>query len=345
MRIRRSFPIFLAVALVAGAVAVMVALRKHAPPEAARLLPGADGFVYINLQAMRRANLGAELPPVSHEPEYEQFIEATGFRFERDLDEAAFAIHNLVPAPDSKAPLEPRFSEVMVGKIQGERLRDYLQKIARSSEDYNSSTIYSIALEGRVLRIAIIGVDTVAASNHEDADVIRGIIDRSRKLASPFGGPALLRRYYKFIPFADRYVPYAGLAWAVFRVPPAESPHASGLSFIFTKPAVMVASLRALKGIHLTAEAFASDEDDARKAADRANTFITMFHSAQSSSIAHGSDPDVKEFFDSLKVAQSGERVLLTATAPIAFIRKALAVGPEEAPPAANSQGSPPPTK
>lgn len=330
MRIRRSFPIFLAVALIAGAVAVMVALRKHAPPEAARLLPGADGFLYINLQALRRANLGSQLPPVSHDPEYEQFIQATGFQFERDLDEAAFAVHNLVPSEGSKVASEPRFSEVLVGKIQGERLRDYLSKIAKSSEDYNSTTIYSIALEGRVLRIAIIGVDTVAASNHEDAAVIRGIVDRSRKLASPFGGPALLRRYYKFIPFADRYVPYAGLAWAVFKVPPAESPHASGISFIFTKPAVMVASLRAFQGVHLTAEGFASDADDARSAAEKANTFLTMFHAAQSASIAHGSDPDVKQFFESLKVAQSGERVLVTATAPIAFIRKALAVSPED---------------
>jgi hypothetical protein len=345
MRIRRSFPIFLAVALVAGAVAVMVALRKHAPPEAARLLPGADGFLYVNLQGIRRANLGAELPPVSHEPEYEQFIQATGFQFERDLDEAAFAIHNLVPPEGSRVGSEPRFSEVMVGKIQGERLRDYLSKIAKSSEDYNSSTIYSIALEGRVLRVAIIGVDTVAASNHEDPDVIRGIVDRSRKLASPFGGPALLRRYYKFIPFADRYVPYAGLAWAVFKVPPAESPHASGISFLFTKPAVMVASVRAFKGVHLTAEAFASDEDDARKAAEKTNTFLTMFHAAQSTSIAHGSDPDVKQFFDSLKVAQSGERILVTAMAPIAFIRKALAVGPDETAPAADPKRSQPATK
>jgi len=43
--------------------------------------------------------------------------------------------------------------------------------------------------------------------------VIRGIVDRSRKLASPFGGPALLRRYYK-------YVPLASLGWAIFTVAP-----------------------------------------------------------------------------------------------------------------------------
>ena len=334
MRIRRSFPIFLAVVLVAGAVAVMVALRKHAPPEAARLLPGADGFLYINLQSVRRANLGEELPPVSHEPEYEQFIQATGFQFERDLDEAAFAIHHLVPPAGSKIAPSPRFSEVLVGKIEGERLRDYLRKIAKSAEDYNSTTIYSIPLEGRILRIVIIGVDTVAASNHEDPDVIKGMVDRSRKLASPFGGPALLRKFYKFIPLTNRYVPYAGLAWAIFKVDPAgDSPRAGGISFVFTKPAVMVASVRALKGVHVTAEAFAADEDDAHQAAEKTTTFINVFHSAQSASIAHGSDPDVKQFFDSLKVEQRGDRVLLTAMAPIAFIRKALAVSPEDAVP------------
>lgn len=334
MRIRRSFPIFLAVVLIAGAVAVMVALRKHAPPEAARLLPGADGFLYINLQGLRRANLGAQLPPVSHEPEYDQFIQATGFQFERDLDEAAFAIHNLVPPEGMKVAPPPRFSEVLVGKIQGERLRDYLRKISKSSEDYSSTTIYSIPLEGRVLRIAIIGVDTVAASNHEDPEVIRGMVDRSRKLASPFGGPALLRKYYKFIPLTDRYVPFAGLAWAIFTVNPAgDSPRGGPLSFVFTKPAVMVASVRALKGVHVTAQAFAADEEDARQAADKTNTFINVFHSAQSTSIAHGSDPDVKQFFDSLKVEQRGNRVLLTAVAPIAFIQKALAASPEDAAP------------
>ena len=96
---------------------------------------------------------------------------------------------------------------MLVGKIQGERLRDYLRQIAKSSEDYNSTTIYSISLEERTLRVAIIGVDTVAASNHEDPDVIKGMVDRSRKLASPFGGPALLRKYYKFVPLTNRYVP------------------------------------------------------------------------------------------------------------------------------------------
>src|SRR5437660_7743215 len=97
MRIRRRLPILFGVLLVAAAVALVVVLRKHAPPEPARLLPSADGFFYVSLKWMRRANITGQLPPVSHDPEYEQFIQATGFQFERDLDQAAFAIH-LPPA-------------------------------------------------------------------------------------------------------------------------------------------------------------------------------------------------------------------------------------------------------
>src|SRR5262249_60195638 len=138
MRIRRRLPIVLAVLLVAAAVALAVVLRKHAPPEAARLLPGADGFVYVSLQWMRRANVAGNLPAVPHDPDYEQFIQATGFQFERDLDEAALAIH--YPAkPD--AVQQPRFSEVFVGKIDGERLRAYLSHISSSVENYQTRDI------------------------------------------------------------------------------------------------------------------------------------------------------------------------------------------------------------
>src|SRR5262249_16643370 len=149
------------------------------PPEAARLLPQADGFLYVNLKNLRRAGLPGKLPVVSHEPEYEQFIQATGFQFENDLDEAAFAIHY----PLKRGTGEPRYSEVLIGKIQGQRLRDYLRQISQSVESYRSIDIYNIPLEGRMLRISILGIDTVAASNVGDPQVIRGMIDRSRKLA------------------------------------------------------------------------------------------------------------------------------------------------------------------
>ncbi len=338
MRIRRRLPILLAVLLVAAAVALVVLLRKHAPPEPARLLPGADGFLYVNLKWVRRANIAGRLPPVSNEPEYEQFIQATGFQFERDLDEAAFAIH--YPTTSTPGAAEPpHFSEVFVGKIEGGRLRTYLNKISSSVENYRSVDIYNIPLESRTLRVAILGVDTVAASNHSDPLLIRGIIDRSRKLASPFGGPALLRQYYK-------HVPLASLAWAIFRVDSASDhapPGPFGLSFLFSKPAVVVASVRYLGNVHFRAEAFSGSEDDAKHVTEQLSTFLNIFHTAESSVSTQGTDADVKQFFDSLKVEQHNNRAVLTATVPPGFIRKAVAEPPQKAAPQPPQPQSPAP--
>jgi hypothetical protein len=334
MRIRRRLPIILAVLLVAGAVALAVVLRKHAPPEPARLLPGADGFVYINLQWMRRANITSQLPAVPHDPDYEQFIQATGFQFERDLDEAALAIH--YPAkPDSAQ--QPRFSEVFVGKIDGERLRAYLGKISSSVENYQTRDIYSIPLEGRTVRVAILGVDTVAASNLDDPLVIRGIIGRSRKLAYPFGGPALLRQYYKEVPLAS-------LVWAIFKIQPSADPAASGplgWSFLFPKPATVVASVRYLGAVHFKAQAFTESEAEASQLVDRLDTFLNVFHTAESTVSTPGPDPDIKAFFDSLKIQPEKNRAVLTASVPLGLIRKALAEAPSSVTPEPQLQQSP----
>jgi hypothetical protein len=318
------------VLLIAAAVALAVVLRQHAPPEPARLLPSADGFVYVNLKWIRRASIAGQLPEVPHEPEYEQFIQATDFQFERDLDQAAFAIHYpaVTPAAGTTAPPAPRFSEVFVGRIQSQRLRDYLGKISASVENDQSVDIYSIPLEGRTLRVAILGVDTVAASNHDDPMVIRGIIDRSRKLASPFAGPALLRRYYK-------YVPLASLGWAIFKVDPAAGlPSRSAFSFLFTKPATVVAAAWYLGRVHFRAEAFTESTDEAQRLTEQLGTFLQLFHTAEGRISSSGDDPDVKAFFDGLKVQQHENRTVLTAAIPPGFIRKAVAVpSTEVAPP------------
>jgi hypothetical protein len=333
MRIRRSLPVVLGVVAVAAALTLIVQLRKHAPPEAARLLPGADAFLYINLKWVRRANIANRLPPVSHEPEYEQFIQATGFQFESDLEQAAFALHysaNSPGAPPNTAD-QARFSEVLVGRIEGDRLRGYLGKISSSVENYHSVEIYNIPLEGRTLRVAILGVDTVAASNHSDPLVIRGIVDRSRKLASPFAGPALLRQYYKEVPLAS-------LGWAIFRIDPNSgtasgvSPAGGALSFLFSKPAVVVASARYLGSVHLRAEAVTSSAADAERLVGQLNTFLSLFHTAENTVSAQGTDADVKMFFDALKVGQYRNRAVLTATVSPDFLRKALAEPVKEAP-------------
>src|SRR5271155_1648918 len=327
MRIRRRLPIPLAVLLIVAAVALIVTLRKHAAPEAARLLPGADGFFYINLRWMRTFNATGQLPPVSRDPEYQKFVEETGFQFERDLDQAAFAIHYPQSWGDGTAGSapEPRFSEVFVGKIDAGRLTAYLKKISSSVEDYRGFDIYSIPLEGRTVRVVILSYDSVAVSNHPDPDVIRGMLDHSRKLASPFGGPWLLRKFY-------RQVPLASLSFAILRVRPEMSSFGGlgGWSFLFPKPAVALISARYLRALHLRAEAFTDSNDDARAITEKTSAFLNLFHAAEGSIAAHGTDQDVKAFFDSLKVEQAGDRAILTATVPSGFLKRVLSEAPPE---------------
>lgn len=338
MRIRRKLPIFGGVLLIIIAVAIVVVLRKHAPPEPARLLPGADGFFYLDLKWIRRANMTGQLPPVSHDPEYEQFIEQTGFQFERDLDQLAVAIHYPQSLPDGVAPRETRYSEIFVGKFDGNKLRSFLKKLSSAVESYRSTNIYTIPLQGRKLRVSILSVDTVAASNYPDPMLIQSMIDRSRKLASPFGGPALLRQYYK-------QVPLASLAWSIFKVDPGsnDTPAESQLSFLFDKPAVVVASARYLGSLHLRATAFTGSPADAKAVSEKLNTFLTLFRSAELNVPGQASDADIKKFFDSLSVAQSDNRAALTATVPPGFIRKVFAEPPQ--PPAAPEQPATPTQK
>lgn len=328
MRIRRHLLIPLVVVLIAAAVALIVTLRKHAPPEAARLLPGADGFFYINLKWIRTFNAAGQLPPVSREPEYQKFVEETGFQFERDLDQAAFAIHYPQSWGNgtSGSASEPRFSEIFVGKVDSGRLTAYLKKISSSIDDYRGFDIYNIPIESRTVRVAILSYDSVAVSNHPNPDVIRGILDRSRKLASPFGGPWLLRKFY-------RQVPLASLCFAILRVQPAEMNSLGGLggwSLLFSKPAVAVISARYLRALHLRAEAFTGNEADAQAITEKAATFLSLFHAAEGSLGPQGTDADVKAFFDSLKVEQSGDRAILTATVPPGFIKKVLTEAPSD---------------
>jgi hypothetical protein len=338
MRLKRSLPIVAVVLVVAAAVLLAVLLRKHAPPEPARLLPGADAFFYVKLKWIRAAGEIGDLPAVAHDPHYEKFIEESGFQFERDLDEAAFAVHYPAPgAPRQKdgSPASPRFSEVFVGKFDGDRLTAYFRKHAASVEKYQDIDVFSIPVEDRTVRAAILSVDSVAVSNHDDPAVIRGMIARSRKLASPFGGPALLREYYK-------HVPIASLAWGVARVDPRQ-PNALGgplstLSSMLTKPAVLVLSARYLRALRLRAEAFAGSEDDARDLVGKLTTFVQIFHAAESAVGPQGGDPDVKEFFESLSVEGSRNTAVLTATVPPGFVKKAFtpppAPEPTEPPPA-----------
>src|SRR3984885_10094623 len=209
LRIPRRTRITVAVVVVILLLlAVAVYLRKKAPPEAARLLPESDGIVYLNLRPLR-AVTHFDQRPVAHDPDYQSFIDATGIQFERDLDEAAFALHRMPnPAGPNGAVA---FSEVFVGHFDGRRLAHYLESVAGSTEEYAGREIYSIPNDGRTVRGTLLGYDMIAVSNTPSPEQIHSILDRYKTAAMPFTGSSLLADHY-----AD--VPLLSLAWGIGQI-------------------------------------------------------------------------------------------------------------------------------
>ena len=202
MRNRRN-QLWVAVALVVivGGIVTAVLLRKRAAPDAVRLLPESDAVLYINLEPIRLFTDLGKKPPKEREPQYEDFVRQTGFEFERDLDKAAFAIHYGAAAKGK--PAETRYSEILQGHFDSSRVSSYLRKLAASVDRYQDYDIYIIPVEGRTVRVALLGIDTAAVSNTESPDTIHGMIDRYKQAALPFAGPPLVSEYYRRVPLGS----------------------------------------------------------------------------------------------------------------------------------------------
>ena len=194
-RTRRTLWIVAAVLVV---LAAAIFLRSKAPPEAARLLPESDGIIYINFKPVR-AFLHKDLKPPQRAAEYQQFIDEIGIDPERDLDEAAIALHRMQDPSGPNGTVA--YSVVLVGKITGKKLNAWLDAHATSRESYAGHTIYSIPSDsGRTDRVAQIGYDMVAVSNYPTPEMIHSMLDRHATAALPVANSTMLRQYYHEVP-------------------------------------------------------------------------------------------------------------------------------------------------
>ncbi|MGD0741552.1 MAG: hypothetical protein ABR957_18330 [Terracidiphilus sp.] len=314
---RRTRRTLLIVAALLVLVALAVFLRSKAPPEAARLLPESDGIIYIDLRPIR-AFLHKELRPPQHSAEYQEFIDAIGIDPERDLDQVAIALHRM---PDPSGPNgQVAYSMVLVGKITGQRLNAWLDAHATSRESYDGHTVYNIPSEGRTVRVAQIGYDTIAASNFPTTEKIHSILDRHRTAAWPLSGSTLLQQHYHDVPLLS-------LAWGVGQIglPFSESGaiHIFGLALPLEPDSTIIASLapalpihNALGSIRLRVEEIAPSEATATSQAADLATLVTL---ARGFTPALGSNPannTLKQLLETAEVTQHGERVVVTATVP-----------------------------
>ena len=302
-----------------SALVVAVWLRKTAPPEVARLLPESDAIIYANLKPLRLAT-HFDRTPVQRSPDYQQFIDATGIIPERDLDAVAFALHRMDNPNGPNGPVA--YSEVFEGRFDGAKLTHYLAGIATAQEEYAGHTIFTIPIEGRQLRIAQLGWDTVAASNMPTTEQIHAMLDRYRAAASPFAGSSLLAERY-------RDVPLLSSAWAIGHVglPFSESGRITifGLGLPLPEDTTFVASLRyGLGTLHLRVEQIAPTEDDAIRSVDALSGLLHLVQAIQPKVEAQSDAPDIeamRKFVGSIKIEQHKDRAVLTATIPPELFR------------------------
>jgi len=307
---RRTRRTLLIVAALLVLVALAVFLRSKAPPEAARLLPESDGIIYIDLRPIRTV-LHKELKPPQRSAEYQEFIDAIGIDPERDLDQAAIALHRM---PDASGPNGPvAYSMVLVGKITGQRMNAWLDAHAASRETYDGQTIYSVPSEGRTVRVAQIGYDTIAASNFPTPEKIHSILDRHRSAAWPLSGSTLLQNHYHDVPLLS-------LAWGVGQIglPFSESGsiHIFGLALPLEPDSTIIASLRWTGSLHLRVEEIAPSEATATSQAADLATLVTVARGFTPALRSNPANNSLKELLETAAVTQHGERVVVTATVP-----------------------------
>lgn len=316
-RTRISIAIVLVVLLLlAGAIY----LRKEAPPEAARLLPESDGIVYINMRPLRAA-AHFEQHPVTHSPEYQKFIDATGIEFERDLDTMAFALHRMANPAGPNGPVA--FSEVFTGHFDGRRLMQYLAGQATSQEVYAGHTIYSIPSEGRIVRVTLLGYEMVAVSNTPSEEQIHSMVDRYGTAALPFTGSSLLAKHYA-------QVPLLSVAWGIGQIalPLGKNggPRVLGLRVPVPLDATLIASLTWVGHVHLKVEEIAPSERAAADTTESLQTILTLVKSMENSGGAGASpfDAQTQALLNSVAVERHGKQAVLTATVPTALVERML---------------------
>ncbi len=308
--LRRTRRLLWIIAAVVGFIAVAVFLRFKSPPEAARLLPESDGILYVNLRPLR-ALVHPRMAAVTPAPDYQQFLDATGFVWERDLDQAAIALHRMA---DPRGPNGPvAYSMVLVGRLDGRRIATWLAAHAATREDYVGQIIYSLPSDGRTVRIAQIGYDTIAISNTPTPEQIHSILDRHRTAALPFVGSTLLARHWAEIPLLS-------FAWGMGQIglPLTESGaiHIFGLALPLPPETTFLASLRWVGSLRLRVEEIAPSDQAATSQMATLGLLFALARGATASLAPTPANRGLEQLLASAQLSTRRDRVVLRAQLP-----------------------------
>jgi hypothetical protein len=248
--------------------------------------------------------------------------------------------------PNPNGPNGPvAYSMVLVGKITGPRLNNWLGAHAASRDVYAGHTVYNIPSEGRTVRVSQIGYDVIAVSNTPTPEQIHSIIDRRSTAAWPFAGSALLRQHF-------HEVPLLALAWGVGQIGLPFSQSGAISIFGFRLPletdSTVVASIAPTlpvpSALHLRVEEIAPNEQAAASQSAALATLVTMARDIARPLASTDANNGFRQLLGTAAVTRRHDRVLVTATLTTKFLG-ALSSGNEnpagqpEAGTAVNTQG------
>ncbi len=294
-------------------LAAAIYLRFKAPPETARLLPESDGIVYMNVGLARTVMqlMHTPLKPITKDPDYEKFVDAVGFDAERDLDEAAIALHRMQDPNGPNGPVA--YSMVLEGKIDGKRLAAWLGAHATSQESYEGHTVYGIPSQGRTVRVVQIAYDTVAVSNYPSTEPIHSILDRHRTAALPFSGSTLLAEHYSEMPLLS-------VAWGMGQIglPFGENGqiHVFGMDLPIPANSAFLASVHWAGELKVRVEEIADTDATAAQQAADLSLLLTLTRGATAGLGANPVNNSLKELLRTATVTQHRNRVVLNAVLP-----------------------------
>ena len=303
----RSKRVLLIVAVVLVVVAIAAAVTYHVirrPGRAVYLLPDGNIMAYVSFTPFHYMDL--ETKPFTSDPQYQEFVEKTGFHYDHDLDSIAFSGR-------TTGELNGDVSAIFTGTFDQNRLNSYAQsQPGVETESYGGKTIYAMRESSQTVRICILDGKTVAATAGPSSDSIHTIIDKSSGSGSE---PQLLSDYYGDVPFAS-------VGWAIIRIPDIGGQSApGGISLDYLKNTVTVISVRYTGSVRLRAELIAENDADATKIFQAVNGMVAMGRAFAQS--GPNRDKEVADVVDNAQIQQSGKRVILSLVIPQEIIKKA----------------------
>jgi hypothetical protein len=283
----------LAAATIASAVVYHLIRR---PARSLLLLPDGNLLVDVGFTPLHFTQLGPM--PFSSNPQYQDFVQQTGFHFETDLESLVVS----ASTPDKNAEV----AAILTGTFDQDRLTRYMQKQPVETESYTGKTVFSLREGNQALHVCILDGKTVALTGGDSAESMHSILDRSTGTTST---PQLLKDHYGDVPFGS-------VAWAIARVPsgPDFMPTSAGaMNLEFLQDSVTVLSVRYSGSVRFRGEFISQNKKGADQVFHALNGFLELAKAGQG---IRNQDRDLAAVIEGTQLQQSGNRVVLSIVVP-----------------------------